>query len=296
MELEVTPSGQACGATIRGVDLTAELTADTVAAIRTAWLEHKVIAFPDQPMTMADLERFTLRFGPFGNDPFFAAIDDHPNIAAISRLAGETSPLFAENWHADWTFQEFPPDGTCLFGEVIPPTGGDTLYTNQQAALAAMPADLRARIEGRLAVHSARGGYAPDGTYGDADAEDRSMRIVPSDEAYATYTHPFIRLHPETGAETLYSTLGYIIGVEGMDDAQAWPLLKELMDWQTRDEFQYRHKWQPNMLTMWDNRCALHRATGGYDGHDRILYRTTIGYNHNVRGDIVDDLLMSAAS
>jgi len=295
MDIEVTPSGQACGATVRGVDLTAELSEQTVAEIRAAWLEHKVLAFPDQPMTPADLERFTLYFGPFGNDPFFAAIDDHPHIAAISRLADETSPLFAENWHADWTFQEFPPDGTCLFGKVIPPVGGDTLYTNQQAALEAMPPELRAKIEGRLAVHSARGGYAPDGTYGDGDAEDRSMQIRPSDEAYATQTHPFIRLHPETGNETLYSVLGYIIGVEDMPDDEARSLLRELAAWQIRDEFQYCHKWEPNMLTMWDNRCVLHRATGGYDGHDRILHRTTIGYNHDVRTDVVDDLLLVGA-
>ena len=31
------------------------------------------------------------------------------------------------------------------------------------------------------------------------------------------------------------------------------------------------------MLLMWDNRCLLHMATGGYAGHDRLLHRTTIG-------------------
>ena len=30
------------------------------------------------------------------------------------------------------------------------------------------------------------------------------------------------------------------------------------------------------MLIMWDNRSVLHRATGGYDGYDRLLHRTTI--------------------
>lgn len=275
--LDVTPSGQACGATVRGVDLTS-IDDATVAAIRATWLEHKVLAFPDQQLSDADLEAFTLRFGPFGVDPFFASIDGHPHVAAIQRLADETSSLFAENWHADWSFQEFPPDGTCLYGKVIPPVGGDTLYTNQQLALAAMPADLRDRLDGKLAVHSARGGYAPDGTYGDDDA-DRSMRIRPSESAYETQLHPFIRTHPETGAETLYSTIGYIIGIDGMSDDEARPLLGELYAWQIRDEFQYRHRWSDNMLVMWDNRCVLHRATGGYEGHDRLLHRTTIGYN-----------------
>ena len=284
--LDITPSGQACGATVRGPDLSRPLDEPTVAAIRRAWLDHKVLAFPDQHLSNADLERFTLRFGPFGDDPFFAAIDGHPNIAAIRRTADETSSLFAENWHADWSFQEFPPDGTCLYGKIIPPQGGDTLFTNQQAALEAMPAELRGKVDDAIAIHSARGGYAPDGTYGEDDASDRSMSIRPSDEAYATQTHPFVRTHPETDAKTLYSVAGYIIGFEAMSQADSNELLGEVFAWQTKEEFQYRHRWEPNMLVMWDNRCVLHRATGGYEGHERLLHRTTIGYNPTVRNQL----------
>ena len=278
--IRVVPSGAACGATVLGADLRQLDDAD-VAAIRDAWLEHKVLAFPDQQLTDSDLEAFTLRFGPFGDDPFFAAIEGHPHIAAIRRRADETSSLFAENWHADWSFQEFPPDGTCLYSKIIPPLGGETLYINQQAALAAMPPDLRAKINNKIGIHSARGGYAPDGKYGDDDV-DRSMQIRPNDSAYATQLHPLIRIHPETGAETLYSTIGYIIGIDGMAVDEARLLLGEMYAWQTRNEFQYQHRWEPNMLVMWDNRCVLHRATGGYDGYDRLLHRTTIGYNATV--------------
>ena len=282
MSITVEPSGQACGATVRGVDLRA-LDDRLVADIRSLWLEHKVLAFPDQVLDDDDLESFTLRFGPFGDDPFFASIEGHPHIAAIRRTATETSSLFAENWHADWSFQEFPPDGTCLYAKVIPPTGGDTLFTNQEAALAAMPSELRARIDGKVAIHSARGGYAPDGTYGDDDGSDRSMQIRPSPDAYATQTHPLIRIHPETGAETLYSVVGYIVGIEGMAPDEERALLTDLYQWQIREEFRYCHRWEPDMLVMWDNRCVLHRATGGYEGHDRLLHRTTIGYNPDVR-------------
>ena len=282
MAIEVTPTGQACGARVTGVDLTNPLSDDEVAAIRAAWLDHHVLVFPDQPVSDDDLERFTLYFGPFGHDPFFEAIDGREHIAAIHRLPDEQAPLFAESWHADWTFQAFPPDGTCLASKVVPPSGGDTLYANQVAALAAMPATLRAKIDGKIAVHSARTAYAPDGMYGEADGDDRSMRIVVSDEAYDTQTHPLIRVHPESGVEVIYSTFGYIVGIEGMPDDEAAELLIELYKWQTRDEFVYRHVWEPNMVTMWDNRCVLHRATGGFEGFERLLHRTTIGYNPNV--------------
>lgn len=276
MSLTITPSGEACGASVRGVDLSKPLLKDTAAAIRKAWLAHQVLAFPDQKLTDEQLEDFTLAFGPFGEDPFIAPIPGHPHIIAVKRAAGETSPIFAESWHTDWSFQKAPPQGTCLYGITIPPTGGDTLFVNQYLALEQMPADLRGRIEGKRAVHSAKNAYAPTGMYGKGDS-GRSMDIRPSDDAQATQSHPIIRKHPETGRESLFGCAGYIIGIEGMSQEASWDLVSELYRWQTRPEFQYRHKWSPDMLVMWDNRCTLHMATGGYAGHDRLLHRTTIG-------------------
>ena len=278
MSLEITPSGQACGATVRGVDLTRPLAPETVAEIRKAWLAHQVLAFPDQKMTDEDLERFTEYFGPFGNDPFIAPLPEHPHIIAVKRAADETSPIFAESWHSDWSFQKRPPAGTCLFGITIPPTGGDTLFANQYLALEQMPDDLRERLEGRHAIHSARNAYAPTGMYGaDDKGKGRSMDIRPSADAEATERHNLIRAHPETGRESLFGCAGYIVGIAGMEHDEGWALITELYRWQTRPEFQYRHKWAPDMLVMWDNRCLLHMATGGYAGHDRLLHRTTIG-------------------
>ena len=278
MTLEIAPTGEACGAVVRGVDLTQPLAKETVDEIRSAWLDHLVLVFPDQEMSDEDLERFTLYFGPFGDDPFIAPIDGHEHIIAVQRAADETAPIFAESWHTDWSFQESPPSGTCLFGITIPASGGDTLFSNQYLALEHMPSELRSRLEGRKAVHSARNAYAPGGMYGEADKENgRSMTIIASSDAEATQTHDVIRTHPETGRETLFGAAGYITGFEDMTDDEGWALLTELYRWQTRQEFQYRHKWRENMLVMWDNRCLLHMATGGYPGHARLLHRTTIG-------------------
>ena len=271
----VTPSGQSCGAAITGIDLSKPLGDEQVAEIRAVWLEHHVLSFPGQDMSNDDLERFTLYFGDFGQDPFFAPIEGREHIAAIRRDADETSPLFAENWHSDWSFQEHPPAGTCLLGITIPPVGGDTLFANQHAALDAMPPDMRAKYEGLTAIHSAMLAYAPDGAYGEKDA-GRSMAIRPDETARETQLHPLVREHPETGRPGLFSCMGYIIGFEGMAQEDALPLLQELYVWQSRDEFVYRHKWEPDMLIMWDNRSVLHCATGGYEGHDRLLHRTTI--------------------
>lgn len=277
LNIQAKPSQQSCGATVTGVDLRQDLSADTIAQLRRLWLKHHVLSFPAQKLSDDDLERFTQYFGDFGDDPFIEPVPGRRHIIAVERRADETAPVFAETFHTDWSFQQHPPAGTCLYAITIPPSGGDTLFANQHLALEQMPPELRARIDGRQAVHSARLAYAPTGVYGDADRDaGRSMRIVASEDANQTQLHPLIMRHPETGMEGLFGCLGYIIGIEGMAEAEAFALLAELHQWQTKDEFIYRHRWEPDMLVMWDNRSVLHSATGGYEGHDRLLHRTTI--------------------
>jgi alpha-ketoglutarate-dependent taurine dioxygenase len=277
MALTITPSGQSCGAQVRGVDLSSSLTQEQVQELRSLWLQHQVLSFPGQTLDDDDLERFTQYFGPFGDDPFIAPIPGREHIIAVQRRADETTSLFAEQWHTDWSFQATPPQGTCLYGITIPPHGGDTMFADQVAA-ASLPADLRERLQGKRAIHSAVMGYSPGGILGDADqSAGRSMDIRPSTDAEATQVHPILRAHPETGRETLFGTIGYIIGIEGLEGDEEIALLTDLYNWQTREEFQYRHRWQPGTLVMWDNRSVLHQATGGYEGYDRLLHRTTIG-------------------
>lgn len=275
--IQIQPSGAACGASVRGVDLTRALDAATLADIRAAWLAHGVLAFPDQKMSIEDLERFTLAIGPRGEDPFIAPIPGHAHVVQIRREADEKAPIFAENWHSDWSFLPVPPAGTALLSAIIPPVGGDTLFADQTAAWDAMPAALKSRIEGRMGIHSARRGYSRNGMYGEKDqAKGRSMAIRFGDEALKTRLHPIGRVHPETGRTALFVSPGYTIGIEGMDEAESQDVLQALFEHQQRPEFVYRHRWAPDMLLLWDNRCLVHRATGGYEGHRRLLHRITI--------------------
>ena len=277
MSFNIAVSDQACGAEISGIDLTRELLESQISDIRDLWLEHHVLSFPNQSLDDDALERFTLCFGLFGDDPFIAPIPGRKNIIAVKREADEKVPIFADNWHTDWSFQKNPPAGTCLYGKIIPTKGGDTLFANQHMALEKMPAPLRKKLEGKNAIHSALIPYSPGGGYGDKDREmGRSMDIRASDEAFSKQLHPIIKEHPETKREGIYGTIGYTIGIDGMDNQDAMKLLMELSAWQCQEEFIYKHKWKKDMLIMWDNRSVLHRATGGYEGQERLLHRTTI--------------------
>ena len=275
MAIEVTPHAAPCGAEVRGVDLSAQLAAGDIDDIRAAWLRHQVLDFPDQAMALADLERFAATIGPFGVDPYFESVPGHPHVAEVRREADEQTTIFAENWHSDWSFLASPPAATLLYGDDIPPVGGDTLFADQYGAWETLPATLRAQVAGRMGVHSARRGYSPQGRYGEKDL-GRSMAIKVSDSAMATQLHPIGRVHPETGRTALYVSPGYTIGIDGIPDVEAGVLLAELFAHQARADLVYRHRWSQGMLVMWDNRCVVHAATGGYQGHRRLLHRITV--------------------
>lgn len=273
--MEVQPSGQAIGAAVVGVDLSKPLGDGLAADIRGAWLDHQVICFPNQKLTIEDLERVSQSFGPFGEDPFIASIPGHPHVICVKREADEQTPIFAEVWHSDWSFRPTPPAGTMLYGVEIPPIGGDTLFADQYAAFETLPEELKARVSSLKGVHSAARGYAKEGLYGERD-KGRSMDIRPSDEAKKTQAHPMVRSHSETKRKALFANMGYTQAVEGLPEEEGWALLLELFQHQAKDEFVYRHKWSPGMLTLWDNRCVIHKATGGYEGFRRELWRTTV--------------------
>ena len=276
MPLTVTVQPAACGALVSGLDLRQTPDAALAAQLRSLWLAHQVLGFTGQDLAVEDLERFASAFGPFSPDPYFEAIPGHPHVAQVKREADETSSIFADNWHSDWSFLASPPAATLLYGNIIPPVGGDTLFANQYDAWDALPAALQARLQGLQGVHSARRGYARKGRYGEADA-GRSMAIKFDDSALATQLQPIARRHPETGRTALYVSPGYTIGIDGLPDAEAQALLVELFAHQGQDRFVYRHRWQQGTLLLWDNRCLVHAATGGYQGHRRLLHRITVG-------------------
>ena len=276
MSMKVTVQDAACGALVQGLKLAQPLDAATLESVRALWLKHQVLAFVDQQLTLEQLEAFALAIGPFGVDPFFESVPGHPHVAQVKREADETSSIFADNFHSDWSFLAQPPAATLLYGNIIPPVGGDTLFANQYAAWDALPAAMKTRLQPLQGVHSAGGGYAKGGRYGEQD-KGRSMAIRYDDSAMATQLQPIARVHPETGRTALFVSPGYTIGIDGMADDEAVPLLKELFAHQAQPEFIYRHVWQQGTLLLWDNRSVVHAATGGYDGHRRLLHRITVG-------------------
>lgn len=273
--IEVKANETGFGAEIKGLDLSAPLDPQTLEEVKSAWAEHGVVFFPDQPLELDALERFTEEIGPFGHDPFIKPMADHPHVLELRREPDEKATNFGAGWHSDWSFQETPPAATLLHSKVVPPKGGDTLYADCTRAYEALSPAMKELLAPLNAVHSAILPYSKKGIFAQ-EKEKRTMQIITSDEAEKTQAHPLVRTHPVTGRKALYVSPVYTVGIEGMSNEESQWLLGGLYQHMTKPEFIYRHKWRENMLVMWDNRSTLHFAEGGYDGYLRVMHRTTV--------------------
>ena len=273
--IKVAPQPTGFAAEVTGLDLSRPLDADVLAEVKAAWASHGVLAFPDQPLSLDELEAFTLQIGPFGDDPYVKPMEGHPNVLEVRREPDEKVTPFGGNWHSDWSFQACPPAATILRSEVIPPVGGDTLYCDAARAYDALSDAMKARLAPLRAVHSASRAYGPNSAYS-RELHLRAMPIIVSPEADKTYVHPLVRTHPVTGRKALFVSPVYTVGIEGMAPNDADPLLGELHQHLVQDRFIYRHHWKAGMVVIWDNRCTMHNALGGYDGHRRVMHRTTV--------------------
>lgn len=273
--IQVEPMAEGFGARVTGANISQPLPEATLSEVKIAWARHLVLFFPEQPMSHAQLEAFTLQMGGFGHDPYIVPMPGHPNVLELRREATETASNFGAAWHSDWSFQQCPPAGTVLHAKVVPPTGGDTLFADAYRAFESLSPPLQQWLCTLRTVHSARRSYGSKGVYADTSAQ-RAMRFKTGVEAESTWTHPLVRTHPVTGRKALYVNPVYTLAIEGLNAKESALILGHLFEHIVQPQFIYRHRWQPDMLTMWDNRCTLHNAEGGYDGHLRLLHRCTI--------------------
>jgi taurine dioxygenase len=270
LSLAVTPIAGSLGAEISGVDLSADLGDETIAAIRRAWLDHLVVFFRDQTLEPADFLEFAQRIGEPAEYPFVPGIEGFPKIIAVTKLPDERVN-FGGIWHSDTTYLDEPPMATMLVAREVPPTGGDTLFANQYAAYEALSPALRDVLDPLRAVNtSARADVSKT-------REDRIRELVPGEEIrnYEA-VHPVVRTHPETGRKALYVNTAHTDRFEGMTEEESRPLLEFLFRHQVRPEFTCRFSWGPGSVAMWDNRCAQHNPVNDYHGHLRRMHRITL--------------------
>jgi alpha-ketoglutarate-dependent taurine dioxygenase len=277
--IEVVPSGAALGADILGVDLSGALDADRFRAIDAAFNAHSVICVRDQHLTEPQLIAFARRFGEV--EIIFLTHYAHPaypeimlvsNIVEDGRNIGHVDA--GRVWHTDMSYTATPPRATLLYAIDVPQEDGrvlgDTLFASAAAAYDDLPDAMKERLAGLRAIHRVSGRRKKTGT----GKEDNPLRDQQPD-----VIHPVVRTHPVTGRKAIYVSEGECVGILGMDDAEALPLLADLARRVIRPAYRYRHRWRKGDVLIWDNAAVQHIALRDYEWprHRRLMHRITVG-------------------
>jgi taurine dioxygenase len=267
--LTITPLTPTIGALVAGADLKAPLPETALTSLRGALLDWKVLFFRDQVITTEQHLAFARNFGALEIHPFAPHKAGFPEVLAITH--NRESRGRENTWHSDVTWREEPSLGSILRAIEIPPVGGDTLFADMAAAYEGLGADLKAEIEGRVAVHDFahfRKGLRRAGkSEGEIEAFNRRYPMV---------EHPVVRTHPETGEKALYVNAAFTQHIVGLAPERSAELLKILYAQAAIPEYQCRFRWENHSIAFWDNRASQHYAVSDYWPAVRRMERVTV--------------------
>jgi len=261
MTLSLTKLGTSAGIAAEGIELDRNLDVRTTEELHRALLQNLVLCIRSQALSPQAYLEAMRRFGtPLMQTRAGSRLPERPEIMILSSedrddLGDGKRIVVGAHWHSDDSYKAVPCSLTMLYGVTVPPTGGDTQFTNMYAAYDDLRAAMRERIAPLRVVHkydSPRKGTRV------AKLSAEEQRDVPD------VTHPLVRTHPETGRKALYMNPNRMDRIVGWERAESDRLLDELIAHATQERFQYRHRWRQGDVLIWDNRCTMHKANADY--------------------------------
>lgn len=258
------------GAEIFGVDVSRPLSSAVLADVRQCLLDHCVIFFRDQGLTMEEHIAFVRQFGEISSSPVYRTLDSHPQIMPVIKEPTD-SAIIGDTWHTDETYQETPPLGSVLYARQVPNTGGDTLWCNLYRAYETLSGSMKKMLDSMRAIHT------NEFLTGNTAARNavRSTKLLET-VGVSHVVHPVVRTHDETGRKCLFVNRPFTHAFEGMSREESLPLLNYLYEHSARPENTCRFRWQKGSIAFWDNRCTMHYAINDYPGERREMHRITV--------------------
>jgi taurine dioxygenase len=265
----VKPLTTALGAEIHGVDLNEDLSPDALKEIRRLLVEYQVIFFRDQDISPEQHRNLAASFGPLQTHPAYGTAEGFHEITILESTAEK--PTKIEAWHTDMTFREHPPLGAVLRSKIVPPQGGDTMWSSMTAAYDALSAPMQALLSGLTAEHDFSHGFKE--SLAEPGGRERLAQAVADNPPVV---HPVIRTHPESGKKVLFVNSLFTTRILELEKYESAALLSFLYEHVTTAEFTCRFSWQPNSIAIWDNRSTQHKPINDYFPAHRMLHRITI--------------------
>jgi taurine dioxygenase len=261
------------GAEVEGLDLSEPLTETELHDLKRAFHDWSVLVFRDQQLDRDAHKAFGRYFGALHTHPMHHSRNGDPEILVVKTTAD--SPYTAgDGWHSDVTCDEYPPLGSALYITETPECGGgDTLYANMYLAYELLSPAMQAWLETLEAVHDGAIPYV--GNY----------KSTPPEGGYPRNTHPVVVVHPETGRKALFVNRGFTSHIKGLRQWESKAVLGALYEHiANTPKLHCRVRWEPNTLTLWDNRCTQHHAVWDYYPHSRYGERVSILADERPRG------------
>lgn len=272
----VTPLHPTFGCEITGITLAEAVEPKMFGKVYEAFLDYQLILFRDVDLPPATQVAFARSFGEVQIHVMnqYQGYKDHPEIYMLSNLDEHGNPSGKHPdkgtlyWHTDGSWRERTGQATMMYSEIVPEEGGETEFADMYVAYEMLPAALKAKIEGRRAIHNLD--FSRTRRHGeDPMTEEQKAKVPP-------IAHPIVRTHPETGRRAIF--LGdHAQEIEGMNYEEGRALIEEINALITPRSQVYTHKWNPRECMVWDNRSTLHRATGFDEARlKRVMRRCTI--------------------
>jgi taurine dioxygenase len=265
------------GAEILGVDL-ARLDDGDLAQIRAAFADHGVVFFRDQVIDEDQHIAFARKLGRININRFFAAHPRYPEIALVLKEPDQRDNI-GGGWHTDHSYDAEPALGSVLVARELPSHGGATAFASMYAAYDALPDELRARVEGARAVHSARHVFGSRASAYEATRDTRSdgrIGNATAADVLDDVVHPVVITHPLSGKRALYVNPGFTTAIVGLEPDESRAVLGALYAHALDPRFQEEFHWRPGSVALWDNRATWHYAHNDYHGERREMHRITI--------------------
>ncbi|MFK7977455.1 MAG: taurine dioxygenase [Halioglobus sp.] len=267
--LDIQPIAGALGAEIHGIDLTSSLSHSEYQTLRELLVQYEVIFFRNQDISPAQHKTLAESFGPLQRHPAYTTVEGFDEITILESTPDK--PTKIEMWHSDMTFRLHPPMGTILRSVVVPPKGGDTLWSSMTAAYEGLSKPMQTLLEGLNAIHDFKHGFKE--SLAEPGGADRLADAVAENPPVS---HPVIRNHPESGKKVIFVNSLFTTHIDGLPRGESDALLAFLYQHITTAEYTCRFQWQPNSIAIWDNRSTQHKPVNDYFPAHRQLLRTTI--------------------
>jgi taurine dioxygenase len=110
--------------------------------------------------------------------------------------------------------------------------------------------------------------------FGDSEKDRKNLQQF--ELRYPPQVHPVVRVHPVSGRKILFVNPQFTIAIKDMDERESRSLLDTLFYQALIPEYQFRLRWAPHTIAMWDNRSTQHYAVNDYYPQRRFMERVTI--------------------